>query len=80
MLGAILVSINHYQGYTNKLLLVGVASLTSAAVVPQLIDLLLPTNELAAAAVGVTVCVPLVVGGFWGFYLSINSCEILSKC
>ena len=72
LLGAVIVSINHYQGYTNKLLLIGVASLTCAAVVPPLINLLLPTHEIAAAAIGVSVCLPLVVGGFWGFFLPIR--------
>ena len=45
------------------------ASSICAAVVPALISLLLPTNALAAAAMGAIVCVPLVLGGFWGFFL-----------
>jgi len=69
LLGAVIVSINHYHGYTNKLLLIGVASLTCAAVVPPLINLLFPLHELAAAALGLTVALPLVIGGFWGFFL-----------
>lgn len=69
LLGAVIVSINHYQGYTNKLLLIGVASLTCAAVVPPLINLLVPVHDLAAAAIGLSACLPLVVGGFWGFFL-----------
>jgi MFS family permease len=69
LLGAVITSINHYQRYTNKLLLIGVASCICAAVVPALISLLLPTNALAAAVMGTIVCVPLVLGGFWGFFL-----------
>lgn len=69
LLGAVIVSINHYQGYTNKLLLIGVASLTCAAVVPPLINLLLPAHDLAAAALGLSAALPLAIGGFWGFFL-----------
>ncbi|MFA6557787.1 MAG: hypothetical protein WCT03_15325, partial [Candidatus Obscuribacterales bacterium] len=69
LLGAVIVSINHYHGYTNKLLLIGVASLTCAAVVPPLINLLLPSHDLAAAALGLSAALPLAIGGFWGFFL-----------
>ncbi|GEM_PF-3354876 len=69
LLGAVITSINHYQSYTTKLLFLGVASSICAVVVPALISLLLPTNALAAAVMGALVCVPLVLGGFWGFFL-----------
>lgn len=69
LIGALIIYFNRNQLYANKLLMLGVSSLTLGVVIPPLIKLLLPDQDLAAAILGLGFFLPLAAGGIWSFML-----------